>query len=105
MTEVALGDGTVIRSTDPLPGGEVAVDVAIHPWQIELFAAAAADVRANSIPEQIVSVARSRGGLRVRLASITAEIPLPAAEAMPLTPGSAVHARFAPASTRLIPRG
>jgi molybdate transport system ATP-binding protein len=105
ITEVALADGTVIRSSDTLAAGEDDIDVAIHPWQIELSASAAADAGCNSVPAEIVSVTRARGGLRVRLASMTAEIPLPDADAVPLMPGAVVHARFTAAATRLIARG
>lgn len=54
--------------------------------------------------ETVVAITHSRGCVRVRLRTMTAEIDSRQAQALALVPGSAVLARVPPTAVRLIPR-
>jgi molybdate transport system ATP-binding protein len=101
-TEVTLETGELIHSTDEVDG---AVDVVVHPWDIELEPAdGPGSPTANVICGEVASLVRLGGRVRIRLGVLTAELTRADAQALALTPGVSARASFTAEATRLIKR-
>ncbi len=107
LTEVRLAGSGTVRSTDPAPGGPVAIS--IHPWEIALEAAGAQahGSQQNRLPARVRTIARIGGRVRVGLdvgQPLVAEVTDPARAALQLEPGTRVIAVWKASATRVIPR-
>ena len=102
LTEVALETGELVHSSDHIDGD---VNVVVHPWDITLTPNdASPDPARNVIREQITSVVRLGGRVRIRLGALTAELPAASVDEHVLAIGATVCASFNPDQTRLIRR-
>ena len=102
LTEVALESGEMVRSSDDVDGD---VAVVVHPWDITLTPnELSPDPARNEIREQITSVMKLGGRVRIRLGSLTAELPAASVDHQVLAVGATVCASFTPDHTTLIRR-
>jgi molybdate transport system ATP-binding protein len=100
LTEVTLGDGTRVLSTD---AGEGDVGVVIYPWEIALAREAPADSAQNHLLGEIASLVPVGNRVRVRVGPLTAEITAASAERLGLRAGERIVASFKATGTRLVP--
>ena len=100
LTEIDLGAGAVVRSTDRCEGD---VGVVVYPWEISLAREAPADSALNHVRAPIASVVPIGNRLRVRVGPLTAEVTAESATRLDLRPGESVVASFKATGTRLVP--
>jgi molybdate transport system ATP-binding protein len=100
LTEVTLGDGTRIFSTDALEG---AVGAVVYPWDVALARSMPLDSARNHVTAPIASMVPVANRVRVRVGPLTAEITAASAERLALRPGERVVATFKATGTRLVP--
>jgi ABC-type sulfate/molybdate transport systems ATPase subunit len=74
------------------------VQVAVHPWRIEL-----ADPDACSVTDTVLGVRHDRGGVTIRLTRFTIEAPSTDQRHAPVTEGSIVGLRVAPHDVHVLP--
>jgi molybdate transport system ATP-binding protein len=101
LTEVRLGGGAVVYSTEPAVGP---VSVVVYPWEVSLGFEPAADSALNHVQGEVVSVTPVGNRVRVRVGELTAEVTAASAERLGLAPGRPVVASFKATATRLLPR-
>jgi molybdate transport system ATP-binding protein len=100
LTEVTLGDGTRLLSTDD---GEGPVGVVVYPWEVTVARSAPLDSAQNHIQGEIATIVPVANRVRVRVGPLTAEITAASAERLRLRPGDVVVASFKASGTRLVP--
>jgi molybdate transport system ATP-binding protein len=100
LTDVELGDGLRIRSTDEALGR---VGVVVYPWEIAVALKAPVDSTQNHVRGEVRSLVPVANRMRVRVGPITAEITAASAERLGLRRGTTVVASFKAAGTRLVP--
>jgi len=105
LTEVALDGGGEVTVSEPAEGP---VALSVHPWEIALAHAGAqsTDSARNRLPVRVVSVTPVGSRVRIGLAApqpLTAEVTLPALEALGLQPGDAAVAVWKATAVRLLP--
>jgi molybdate transport system ATP-binding protein len=101
LTEVELGDGTRLYSTESASGP---VSVLVYPWEVALAAEAPADSTLNHVRAEAASVVRIANRVRVRVGPLTAEVTAASADRLALAPGRPLVASFKATATRLLPR-
>jgi molybdate transport system ATP-binding protein len=101
LTEVAVGDGTVLYSVDEAEG---AVDVAVYPWEISIAREAPSDSALNHVRGPIESIVEIGNRARVQVGGLVGEITTASVERLGLSRGDVVVASFKAAATRLVPR-
>jgi molybdenum ABC transporter ATP-binding protein len=99
LTLVRLEGGQVVYSTDPARGPTT---LAVYPWDVSLARAVPQDSALNHLPGEIISLVPLGNRVRVRLASLTAEITAASAERLELKPGERVVASFKATQARLL---
>ena len=99
LTEVTLGDGTRLLSTDP---GAGPVGVVVYPWEVALALETPVDSTQNHVRAPISTVVPVANRVRVRVGPLTAEITAASAERLGLEPGRTVVASFKATGTRLV---
>jgi molybdate transport system ATP-binding protein len=95
---VSLDGGGQLVSSTPARGP---VHVAIHPWELELAVPDTLD-GSGTVTDRVVSVRHNRGGLLVRLTRFTLQTRVGRSGDVPLTEGSTVGLRAAPADVRIL---
>ena len=101
-TEIALDDGTRVKSSDAVVGR---VGVAVPPWLVAIGDAASAEPEGNAVVGAVTGVAPRGGLLRVTVAGppvIVADVPADAPLAAELIVGAIVVASWPAAVTRLV---
>jgi molybdate transport system ATP-binding protein len=101
LTEVELGDGTRLYSTESASGP---VSVLVYPWEVALAAEAPADSTLNHVRAEAASVVRIANRVRVRVGPLTAEVTAASADRLGLAVGHPLVASFKATATRLLPR-
>jgi molybdate transport system ATP-binding protein len=101
LTEVLLGDGARIYSTDEASGP---VSVLVYPWEVSLGLEPADDSALNHLRGPVASLAPVGNRVRVRVGELTAEVTAASVERLGLAPGRPVVASFKATATRLLPR-
>jgi ABC-type sulfate/molybdate transport systems ATPase subunit len=101
-TAVRAGSGSSVRldgggSLDSATTAEGAVQVAIHPWALELT-----PPEAGQLTDSVVSVHSDRGGLVVRLSRFTVRVPAALGGRVPVAPGGRVGLRADPQDVRVL---
>lgn len=92
-TTVALTGGGSLASTAEITG---AVQIAIHPWELELV-----DADSSTLTDTIVSVRQDRGALMVRLTRLTLQTDPSRNGRVSLEPGATVGLRAGPGDVRV----
>lgn len=100
LTEVVLGDGTRLLSTD---AGSGAVGAVVYPWEVTVATEAPADSSQNHVRAPIAALFQIGNRVRVRVGPLTAELTAASAERLGLREGQVVVASFKAAGTRLVP--
>jgi molybdate transport system ATP-binding protein len=100
LTDVELGEGILVRSTDSAKGR---VGVVVYPWEIAVALEAPRDSTQNHVRGQVVSLVPVANRMRVRVGPLTAEITAASAERLGLRRGTPVVASFKATGTRLVP--
>ena len=100
LTDVELGDGLRVRSTDDARGR---VGVVVYPWEIAVALEAPVDSTQNHVRGEVTSLVPVANRMRVRVGPVTAEITAASAERLGLRRGTTVVASFKAAGTRLVP--
>jgi molybdate transport system ATP-binding protein len=100
LTEIDLGGGAVVRSTDR---GDGEVGVVVYPWEISLAREAPSDSALNHVRAPIASLVPVGNRVRVRVGPLTAEVTAESADRLGLRPGEEVVASFKATGTRVIP--
>jgi molybdate transport system ATP-binding protein len=100
LTEIDLGGGAVVRSTDR---GDGDVGVVVYPWEISLAHEAPADSALNHVRARIASVVPVGNRVRVRVGPLTAEVTAESADRLRLRPGDTIVASFKATGTRVVP--
>ncbi len=100
LTDVEIGDGLLVRSTDDAEGR---VGVVIYPWEIAVALEAPTDSAQNHVRAEIASLVPVANRMRVRIGPLTAEITAASAERLGLRRGLPVVASFKATGTRLVP--
>jgi molybdate transport system ATP-binding protein len=101
LTEVLLGDGARVYSTDEASGP---VSVLVYPWEVSLGLEPADDSALNHLRGPVASLVPVGNRVRVRVGELTAEVTAASAERLGLAPGRPVVASFKATATRLLPR-
>jgi molybdate transport system ATP-binding protein len=102
LTEVLLGDGTRLFSTDRAEGE---VGVIAYPWEIAIARSVPADSTQNHVRAPVTSLVPVGNRVRVCVGPLTAEITAASADRLGLRPGETVVASFKATGTRLVPLG
>ncbi len=92
---VRLAGGGELSSSQRADG---AVQVAIHPWELELT-----DPASSPLTDTVISVRQDRGGLLIRLTRFTVQSPIGGDGRADLAAGRAVGLRVMPTNVRLLP--
>jgi ABC-type sulfate/molybdate transport systems ATPase subunit len=100
LTEVELGDGTRLLSSDP---GEGPVAVVVPPWEVSVALSAPDDSAQNHVAGPVLTVAPVGNRARVTIGPVTAEVTAASVERLSLRPGTHAVASFKAAGTRLLP--
>ena len=100
LTEVTLGDGTRIRSTDALAGR---VGVIVYPWDVALGRDEPRDSTRNRVRGEIATLVPVGNRVRVRVGPLTAELTAESVAELGLRPGETVVASWKATGTRLVP--
>ena len=101
LTQVTLGDGTVLYSVDDADG---AVDVAVYPWEISISREPTRDSALNHLRGRITSLVQVGNRARIHLGPIVGEVTTTSVERLDLEQGELVFASFKAAATRLVSR-
>jgi molybdate transport system ATP-binding protein len=100
LTEVVLDGGAVVFSTDRAEGR---VGVVVHPWEVSIAHAAAADSALNHVSAPISSLVTLGNRVRVRVGPLVGEVTAASAERLGLERGQVVVASFKATGARLVP--
>ena len=100
LTDVELGEGVLVRSTDTAQGR---VGVVVYPWEIAVALEAPSDSTQNHVQGEVASLVPVANRVRVRVGPLTAEITAASAERLGLRRGLPVVASFKATGTRLVP--
>jgi molybdate transport system ATP-binding protein len=100
LTEIVLDGGAVVFSTDRAEGR---VGVVVHPWEVSIAHAAAADSALNHVSAPISSVVTVGNRVRVRVGPLVGEVTAASAERLGLERGRIVVASFKATGARLVP--
>jgi ABC-type sulfate/molybdate transport systems ATPase subunit len=100
LTEVVLGDGTTLYSTDAEEGP---VGVVIYPWEITISRSTPADSSLNHVTGAVTSLVTVDNRVRAQVGQLTAETSTESAERLELSEGTLVVASFKATATRLLP--
>jgi molybdopterin-binding protein len=100
LTEVALADGTRVRSADELDGR---VGVVVYPWDVAIAREVPDDSAQNHVRARISAIVPLGNRARVTLGPLTAEVTAASAERLGLRTGDTVVASFKATTARLTP--
>ncbi len=100
LTEVVLDGGAVVFSTDQAQGR---VGVVVHPWEVSIAHAAAADSALNHVSAPISSLTTIGNRVRVRVGPLVGEVTSTSADRLGLERGQIVVASFKATGARLVP--
>jgi molybdate transport system ATP-binding protein len=99
LTEVTLGDGSVVYSIDEAAG---VVDVAVYPWEVSIARERPSDSALNHVEGPITSLVRIGNRARVQVGAVVGEITTASVDRLELEQGERVVASFKAAATRLV---
>jgi ABC-type sulfate/molybdate transport systems ATPase subunit len=101
LTEVTLGDGSILYSVDE---GEGPASVAVYPWEISIAREPPHDSSLNHVRRPITSLVRIGNRARVQVGPLVGEVTTASVERLGLHEGETVVASFKAAATHLVSR-